>query len=233
MAGLETYYGNPASEHAETHLDLSGIGGMLALSRQRHLNFTSVVHFRNEFGSQRIYAVTAPADEKSSGKKQASKTYVGNRLFGENVSYSDLVSAVLRGRKVTSTTLTEEFTWEAYQNKYGDKRTPIPAKDRKSSRSSRRRLLSLKILKNRAAGIRNRIIQRGTRVFLCRPAPTRHRRQSKPVIQCRPGKTRIESGIADLAGAPMQCMVLGILAPGLDQEFVAGRLLVVFRDIVQ
>jgi NhaP-type Na+/H+ or K+/H+ antiporter len=125
MAGLETYYGNPASEHAEAHLDLSGIGGLLALSRQRHLNYVSSVHFRNDFGQQRIYAVTAPADEKASGKKKASDTYIGNRLFGDDVSYADLVSAVLRGRRVTSTTLSEEFTWEAYQNKYGEQRTPL------------------------------------------------------------------------------------------------------------
>jgi NhaP-type Na+/H+ or K+/H+ antiporter len=125
MAGLETYYGNPASEHAEAHLDLSGIGGLLALSRQRHLNYTAAVHFRNEFGKQRIYAVTAPADEKSSGGRKQAVSYVGNRLFGDEISYADLVSAVLRGRKVTSTTLTEEFDWEAFQAKYEGQRTPL------------------------------------------------------------------------------------------------------------
>ncbi len=125
MGGLETYYGNPASEHAEAHLDLSGIGGLLALSRQRHLNYTAAVHFRNEFGKQRIYAVIAPADEKSAGKRKAAVSYVGNRLFGEDVRYSDLVSAVLRGRRVTTTTLTEEFDWAAYESKYEGQRTPL------------------------------------------------------------------------------------------------------------
>ena len=125
MAGLETYYGNPSSEHAEAHLDLSGIGGLLALSRQRHLNFTAAVHFRNEFGQQRIYAVTTPADEKASGGRKAAGSYAGNRLFGEDVRYADLVSAVLRGRKVTSTTLSEEFNWEAFRHKYERQRTPL------------------------------------------------------------------------------------------------------------
>ena len=130
MAGLETYYGNPASEHAEAHLDLAGIGGLLALSRQRHLNYVSAVHFRNEFGNQRVYAVTPPADQKATGKMKASESYIGNRLFGEDIKYSDLVGAVLRGRRVTSTTLTEEFGWEAYQNKYGEMRTPLFVIDR-------------------------------------------------------------------------------------------------------
>jgi hypothetical protein len=130
MEGLETYYGNPASEHAESHLDLSGIGGLLALSRARHLNYVSSVHFQNEFGKNRVYAIAAPADKKARGKMKASQAYIGNRLFGDDVSYADLVSAVMRGRKVTSTTLTDEFTWEAYQNRYGDERTPLFMIDR-------------------------------------------------------------------------------------------------------
>jgi NhaP-type Na+/H+ or K+/H+ antiporter len=130
MAGLETYYGNPASEHAEAHLDLSGIGGLLALSRQRHLNYVAAVHFRNEFGGQRIHTVTAPADEKVTGKRRAADTYAGNRLFGEDVSYADLVSAVMRGRKVTSTTLSSEFSWESYQHEYGRERMPLFVIDR-------------------------------------------------------------------------------------------------------
>ena len=85
----------------------------------------SAVHFRNEFGSQRVYAVTAPADEKAAGKRRASGSYIGNRLFGQDVSYADLVSAVLRGRRVTSTTLTDEFSWEAYQHEYGEERMPL------------------------------------------------------------------------------------------------------------
>ncbi len=130
MAGLETYYGNPASEHAENQLDLAGIGGLLALSRQRHLNYVAAVHYRNEFGKQRVYAVTPPADENASKKMKAAKSYIGNKLFGDNIKYSDLVSAVLRGRRVTSTSLTEEFSWEDYQHKYSESRTPLFLIDR-------------------------------------------------------------------------------------------------------
>jgi NhaP-type Na+/H+ or K+/H+ antiporter len=130
MAGLETYYGNPASEHAESHLDLSGIGGLLAMSRQRHLNYVSAVHYRNDFGRQRVYTVTAPADEKASGKMRVSNEHIGNRLFGDAVSYADLVSAALRGRRVTSTTLSAEFDWQAYQDKYAQLRVPLFVIDR-------------------------------------------------------------------------------------------------------
>ena len=52
MDGLETFYGNSVSEHADFHLDLSGIGGLLAMSRQRHVNTIAAVHFRGDFGTE-------------------------------------------------------------------------------------------------------------------------------------------------------------------------------------
>ena len=38
MEGLPTYFGNPASQHAESHLDLVGLGHLLALSPSGELN---------------------------------------------------------------------------------------------------------------------------------------------------------------------------------------------------
>jgi len=131
MAGLETYYGNPVSEHAEVHLDLSGIGGLLALSRQRHLNAISTIHFRADFGSARIFSLAAPADQKQPEKHRTSGTYLGNRLFSQDVTYSDLVGMVSRGRKIKSTTLRDEFDWQTYQEKYSATRLPLMAIDAK------------------------------------------------------------------------------------------------------
>jgi len=125
MAGLETFFGNPASEHADTHLDLSGIGGLLALSRQRHLNMLATIHFQADFGARRIFTLTAPADQKATDKFRAGVSYVGNRLFGEDVTYADLVGMVARGRQVKSTRLSDEFDWETYRSKYGASRLPL------------------------------------------------------------------------------------------------------------
>ncbi|MCX2980190.1 sodium:proton antiporter [Halieaceae bacterium IMCC14734] len=125
MEGLETYYGNPVSEHAEMHLDLSGIGGLLGLSRQRHLNLVSAMHFQADFGTKRIFSLVSKVDQKNPEKLRVSSSYTGNKLFGEDISYTDLVSLVGSGSEVKSTRLSAEFDWATYQTKYRDSRLPL------------------------------------------------------------------------------------------------------------
>ena len=37
MDGIETYYGNPVSDHADRYLDLSGIGNVICLSGRSNM----------------------------------------------------------------------------------------------------------------------------------------------------------------------------------------------------
>lgn len=125
MVGLETYFGNPVSEHADTHLDLSGVGGLLAMSRQRYVNAIAAVHYRADFGADRIFSLVAPAEINQADKHKASGSYQGNLLFGDDVTYSELVRMVSKGRQVKTTTLTEEFDWDTYWEKYGESRLQL------------------------------------------------------------------------------------------------------------
>ncbi|MFA7553056.1 MAG: sodium:proton antiporter [Spongiibacteraceae bacterium] len=125
MAGLETFYGNPVSEQADTLLDLSGIGGLLAMSRQRYINVISAVHYRADFGADRIFSLAAAADRNQLDKHKASGSYQGSKLFSDDMTYGDLVSMVVKGRQVKSTTLTEEFDWNTYMEKYEKTRLPL------------------------------------------------------------------------------------------------------------
>lgn len=54
--GLDTYYGNPISEHANRYLDLVGIGQMLALSAHENMNVSSLMHYRLELGPNAIFS---------------------------------------------------------------------------------------------------------------------------------------------------------------------------------
>ncbi|WP_101759519.1 sodium:proton antiporter [Oceanicoccus sp. KOV_DT_Chl] len=118
MDGLETYYGNPISEHADIHLDLSGIGGLLAMSRQRYVNVIAAVHFRADFGSERIFSLASSLDNNKTNKHKVGGSYHGNPLFGKEATYTELVNKVGRGGELKSTTLTEAFTWDMYLDKY-------------------------------------------------------------------------------------------------------------------
>ena len=125
MDGLETFYGNPVSEHADIHLDLSGIGGLLAMSHQSYVNVASAVHFRADFGGERIFSLAAISEQNKTDKHRVANNYQGRQLFGENVSYSGLASKVISGCEVKSTTLTEEFDWAMYQSKYQESRLSL------------------------------------------------------------------------------------------------------------
>lgn len=130
MDGLDTYYGNPVSDHADIHLDLSGIGSLLAMSRQRYVNAIAAVHFRADFGEGRVFSLASAGDKNKADKHRVAGNYQGNLLFGQDATYSDLVNKVARGREVKSTTLTEEFDWAMFQSKYTDSRLPLFMIDR-------------------------------------------------------------------------------------------------------
>jgi NhaP-type Na+/H+ or K+/H+ antiporter len=125
MAGLETYYGNTVSDHADIHLDLSGIGGLLAMSRQRYVNAMAAVHFRTDFGADRVFSLVSASDKYKADKHRVAENYQGNLLFGQDVTYSELVNKVAKGREIKSTRITEEFDWEKFQSMYKENRLPL------------------------------------------------------------------------------------------------------------
>ncbi len=56
MQGLQTYHGNPVSDHADRHLDLVGIGRLLSLSYVDDLNALAALRYRSEFGAGEVHA---------------------------------------------------------------------------------------------------------------------------------------------------------------------------------
>ena len=55
MDGIETYFGNPISDHADRYLDLSGIGNLISLSGRAIFDVLTAMHYRREFGSEHLY----------------------------------------------------------------------------------------------------------------------------------------------------------------------------------
>lgn len=115
MAGIETYYGNPVSEHAERYLDLSGLGSLLLASPYRDVNAVAAVHFSSNFGSNKIFGLGTDIDNGS--KFQLHQDYVGRKVFDDSLSYSKLANLTLKGYLVKSTTLSDTFDWAAYCEK--------------------------------------------------------------------------------------------------------------------
>ncbi len=116
MDGLETYYGNPVSAHADQHLELAGIGRLFAMSRRPELNALACLKYRVEFGQRRVFTLL-DAEEKDASKKQViAENNRAPRLFGDNVTIQKLSSMIAKGAEIKATLITEEFTFESYQD---------------------------------------------------------------------------------------------------------------------
>lgn len=127
MAGLRTYYGNPLSEHAELYLDTSGLGRMLALTADAHLNGLACNRFREDFGARDVYALRVGG--YAGGRNNL--VSLGRTAFGEEASYVDLSRRIYRGAEIRRTNLSETFSLQHFRDMHGGRATPLFALDPK------------------------------------------------------------------------------------------------------
>lgn len=129
MDGLPTYFGNPASQHADAHLDLVGLGHLLALSPAGELNAVAAMRFRHDFGHQRLFTLTSGLENRRTDKHRASLEHRGHLLGSETLTYNRLASLLNQGAELYSTHLTTGFTWDDYQALHGERATLLFARD--------------------------------------------------------------------------------------------------------
>jgi hypothetical protein len=97
MAGLEVYYGDPISSHADQFLELSGIGRLFAVSRRSRWNTLACMKFRNEFGPQRVFSLRNSEDKDLSERSRIADEYAAPRLFGSDLTYEKFASLLAGG----------------------------------------------------------------------------------------------------------------------------------------
>lgn len=125
MEGLETYFGNPVSAHADRHLDLMGIGRLLAMSRRPALNTLASMKYASEFGRQRVFTLRTSEEKDESDKARMGESYHTQRLFGGDVTIQKLASLLGQGAEIKSTRLSDSFTIEDYREHYGNDAMPL------------------------------------------------------------------------------------------------------------
>jgi NhaP-type Na+/H+ or K+/H+ antiporter len=133
MDGLETYYGEPVSAHADRQLELEGIGRLFAMSRRPALNTLAVIKFRTEFGRNRVFTLRNAKEEDSSEKRRVAEHFRAPRLFGEDVTLQKLASLIAQGAEVKATLLSENFDKEDYDKVRGKSHIPLFALDPKGN----------------------------------------------------------------------------------------------------
>lgn len=115
MDGLNTYFGNIVSEHADQHLELIGIGHLLALSEYPELNQLACQRYRTEFGRQAIYSIPHENNTANGGLSQFTMPMVGRALFSEKTNIKTLQAMLNDGAKIHKTLLTEQYGFQQFR----------------------------------------------------------------------------------------------------------------------
>lgn len=119
MAGIETYFGNAVSAHADRHLDLVGFGRLFAMSRRPALNALAALKYLNEFGRGKVYTLRNAEEKDTSEKSRLKESLRVPRLFGEDISVQKMASLISQGYELKTTKLSEAFDSEAFDRHYG------------------------------------------------------------------------------------------------------------------
>ena len=125
MDGLETYYGNVVSEHADQHLDLIGIGYMLALSENPEINVLACQRYRTEFGRRAVYSIQTENHLSADTKSRFVLSPKGRLLFGEDVNIHRLQEMLNDGAKIHKTILTEQHNFQSLLQNHQQDTIPL------------------------------------------------------------------------------------------------------------
>jgi NhaP-type Na+/H+ or K+/H+ antiporter len=119
MDGLDTFFGNPASPHAERHLDLAGIGRLLAVSTHRERNSLVCVHYRQEFGRHRVYRLRNLTPQENTDRAALPGSLLAPPLFDAEMTHGRFGEMLAHGWRIKSTKLSATFNWPHFIEQYG------------------------------------------------------------------------------------------------------------------
>ncbi|MGN2242793.1 cation:proton antiporter [Frateuria sp. GZRR33] len=119
MEGMATFFGNPASPHAERNLDLTGLGRLLAMSTHRERNSLACVHYRREFGREKVYRLRNLAPHEATDRAAIAGNLLAPPLFGEEMTHARFGELLAAGWRIKSTRLTPAFGWSDFTERNG------------------------------------------------------------------------------------------------------------------
>lgn len=109
MAGLKTYFGSVVSDHAEHHLDTTGVARLLAMSNRAGQNTLACLHYRSELGTDGVFALRTSEDHD-----KAKLTLTGSLkmpwLFDDRIDDVRLEDAIESGAVIKTSKLKDNYT---------------------------------------------------------------------------------------------------------------------------
>ena len=125
MDGLNVYFGQIVSDHAEGVVDHGNVGYLLGMSGRSYKNVLASVHFRPELGGNGVFIL----DVKEPGTTARSQEMVGNlkvpRLFGKDMHYGEFERIHAEGGEFRVTRFTDTFGFSEYRDSLPGPTVPL------------------------------------------------------------------------------------------------------------
>ena len=123
LEGLPAYYGSLLSDRSDDEVRLSGLGRLLALTRNDEANALAALKYARTFDSQHVFQL-APS-RNGSTREGLSDDQRGRLAFGPDVDYDRLDALLERGATLQTRPLPDRRTPERLAAKGGDGDVPL------------------------------------------------------------------------------------------------------------
>ncbi len=119
MDGIPAYCSSVLSDHLDEHLDMSGIGRMLAVTPNDGINAMATREYAHHFGRKNTYQL--PPHDANSGIRTAIDARLrGRELFGPEWNEESIFNRYRNGFRFKKTRLSEEFTFDDFVAQNGN-----------------------------------------------------------------------------------------------------------------
>lgn len=117
IGGLNAVCANILNEHVREELDLAGIGQMMAMTQNDEVNSLAVRECRTMFDRAQLYQLSFDTANLHA-RRGLTKNLMGRALFADDLTFSQMKDLHSVGARFKATTLSEEFTYEDYLERY-------------------------------------------------------------------------------------------------------------------
>ncbi|USQ15313.1 sodium:proton antiporter (plasmid) [Legionella lytica] len=117
MNDLPTLWGNPISQHIEEKINLIQIKQLLIITPYLDLNILTSKHYRSIFSEKNIFSMQTVIPQPGQNEDKFNFKNSGRVLFNSTLTYQDIDKLLAEGAKIKTTTLTDQFSFENYQEK--------------------------------------------------------------------------------------------------------------------
>lgn len=117
LQGLPATCDSIVSEFVTEEMDLGGIGRLLAMTPNDDLNSLAATEFSSAFGRSEVYQFTPSRSGVGNQKKPSH--LLGRELFAGG-TFDDLQHRYLSGAQLKKTTVSEEFDYGQFLDRYGE-----------------------------------------------------------------------------------------------------------------